>query len=53
MWYAYIIKSQNNRPLQYIFTKEFNSETEARSYEKKLKDKRIEKEKIIKQIENS
>ena len=35
-----------------VFTKEFESEKEARNYERLLKDKRIEKEKIIRLIEN-
>ncbi|MBI4837181.1 MAG: GIY-YIG nuclease family protein [Candidatus Portnoybacteria bacterium] len=39
-------------PLKLVFTKEFSLEKEARSYERMLKDKRIEKEKIIKVIEN-
>ena len=37
-------------PLQLVWSKEFLSEKEARSYEKLLKDKRIEKEKIINSI---
>lgn len=39
-------------PLSIVFTKDFISEKDARSYEKMLKDKRIEKEKIIREIEN-
>ena len=39
-------------PLSLIFEKEFGSEKEARGYERMLKDKRIEKERIIKVIEN-
>lgn len=38
-------------PFNIVFAKDFNSEKEARSYEKMLKDKRIEKERIIKSIE--
>lgn len=39
-------------PLTLVFTKNFISEGKARKYERLLKDKRIEKEKIIKLIEN-
>ena len=39
-------------PLSIVFTKNFESEKDARSYERLLKDKRIEKEKIIRSIEN-
>ena len=35
------------RPLKMIFKIEFNTEKEARSYEKLVKDKRIEKERLI------
>jgi putative endonuclease len=37
-------------PLKLVWEKEFSSEKEARAYEKLLKDKRIEKEKIISSI---
>lgn len=40
-------------PLKLVFTKEFEAEKNAREYERKLKDCRIEKEKIIKEIEKS
>ena len=55
------IKEHNNgcvkstksyKPLKLVFNKDFNSEKEARCYERKVKDCRIEKEKIIKQIED-
>lgn len=39
-------------PLNLVFTKEFETEKEARSYERLLKDKRIEKENIIRKIDN-
>lgn len=39
-------------PFDIVFTKDYDFEKEARSYERLLKDKRIEKEKIIKKIEN-
>lgn len=38
------------RPFSIIFTKDFDTEQEARAYEKKLKKCRIEKEKIIKEF---
>jgi putative endonuclease len=52
------IKEHNNgkvkstkpyKPFIFIFTKIFDLEEEARAYERKLKDCRIEKEKIIKE----
>ncbi|MGA2418230.1 MAG: GIY-YIG nuclease family protein [Candidatus Staskawiczbacteria bacterium] len=39
-------------PFDIVYTKDFNSEKEARNYEKILKDRRMEKEKIIRAIEN-
>ena len=44
--------TKNFLPLHLVFTKEFNTEVEAGNYERKLKSCRIEKEKIIRQIEN-
>ena len=44
--------TKNYLPFELVFTKEFNAEKDARSYERLLKDKRIEKEKIIREIEN-
>jgi putative endonuclease len=38
------------KPLGLVYKKEFETEQEARAYEKLLKTKRIEKEKIIKQL---
>jgi len=40
-------------PLRIVFTKNFEKEKEARSYEKLVKDRRIEKEKIIREIEKN
>jgi len=40
-------------PFELVWQKEFVDETEARSYERLLKDKRIEKEKIISSIKLS
>ena len=39
-------------PFKLVFKKEFETEKDAREYERKLKDCRIEKEKIIREIEN-
>jgi putative endonuclease len=39
------------KPFKLIFKKEFNLESEARNYERFIKDKRVEKEKIIKLFE--
>ena len=41
------------KPFKLIFIKQFQTESEARKYEKKLKKCRIEKERIIKQYENN
>ena len=38
------------RPLDLVYKKEFDAEQDTRAYEKLLKTKRIEKEKIIKQL---
>ncbi|MFH1427638.1 MAG: GIY-YIG nuclease family protein [Patescibacteria group bacterium] len=43
--------TKHYKPYILIFVKEFKAETDARAYERKLKDCRIEKEKIIKQYE--
>ncbi len=47
-----VLSTKHYLPFDIVYTKEFNLENEARSYERMLKDKRIEKEKIIKDIEN-
>ena len=47
-----VTSTKSYKPLEMIFKIEFATEKEARSYEKLLKDKRIEKERIIKQIES-
>ena len=41
------------KPFTLIFKREFSTEREAISYEKKLKQCRIEKEKIINEFENN
>ncbi len=38
-------------PLSLVFTKNFDNEKDSRLYEKKLKECRIEKEQVIRQIE--
>lgn len=40
------------KPLKVVYTKGFATESEARSYERRLKKNRIEKENIIRNIEN-
>ncbi|MDO8557339.1 MAG: GIY-YIG nuclease family protein [Candidatus Jorgensenbacteria bacterium] len=40
------------KPFELVFTRKFELEKEAREYEHKVKDCRIEKETIIRQIEN-
>lgn len=47
-----VISTKNHSPLKLVFSKEFNTEKEARGYERKLKDKRVEKERIIRSIES-
>ena len=42
--------SKPYRPFKLVFKKSFESEAEARSYERKLKDCRIEKERIIRSL---
>jgi putative endonuclease len=39
-------------PIELVFRKEFLTEREARGYERKLKQKRVEKETIIRQIKD-
>jgi len=39
-------------PLELVFSKDFNLESEARNYERLVKDKRILKESLIEEIEN-
>ncbi len=48
-----VLSTKFYRPLNLIFKREFKNESEARNYERLLKDKRIEKERIIKLFENS
>jgi putative endonuclease len=47
-----VSSTKSKRPLVLVYKKQFNTEQEARGYERLLKSKRIEKEKIIKEIEN-
>jgi len=44
--------SKPYRPFKLVFKKSFESEAESRSYEQKLKDCRIEKERIIRGLKN-
>lgn len=45
--------TRSYRPFELVFIREFLSEYEARNYERRLKDKRIEKEKLIKQYKKN
>lgn len=47
-----VLSTKFYKPFQFIYKKEFVKESEARGHERLLKDKRIEKEKIIKLFEN-
>lgn len=48
-----VSSTKSYMPFEKVFTKEFVVEKDARSYERMLKDKRIEKERIIKRVENA
>ncbi len=43
--------TKSYRPLDIAYAKEFGSEKEARSYERMIKDRRILKEAIVREIE--
>lgn len=43
--------TKSYRPLDIVYTKEFGSEEEARSYERMIKDRRKLKEAIVREIE--
>lgn len=42
--------TKSYKPFELVYRKEFSTETEARSFEKLLKTKRIEKERIIRSL---
>jgi putative endonuclease len=48
-----VLSTKAYKPLEFVFKKRFKLESEARGYERLLKDKRKEKEKIISLIESS
>ena len=48
---GHVTSTKNYVPLKLVFKKVFDSEKEARTYEKKIKKKRIEKEKIIREVD--
>jgi putative endonuclease len=48
-----VLSTKAYKPFCIIFKKEFSLESNARSYERFLKDKRVEKEKIINLFESS
>jgi predicted GIY-YIG superfamily endonuclease len=45
-----VLSTKHYTPLVLVYTKSFELEDEARAYERKLKDRRREKEEIIRQI---
>ena len=47
------LSTKGYKPFILIFSKQFEIETEARKYERMLKDKRTEKERIIKLFEKN
>jgi len=48
-----VLSTKHNKPYKIVFTKKFTKEAEARACEHKLKKCRIEKERIIKEVENN
>ncbi len=44
-----VFSTKSYAPLKLVWNKEFQNEIEARKYERMLKDKRIEKERIIRE----
>ena len=48
-----VMSTKNYAPLTLVFTKKFLEERDARLYEQKIKHRRIEKEQIIRKIENN
>jgi putative endonuclease len=47
-----VVSTKSYRPLRLVYSQQFDTEIDARQYERKLKDKRIEKEELIRKIEN-
>lgn len=45
-----VLSTKSKRPLILVYKKQFKTEHEAREYERLLKSKRIEKERIIKSL---
>lgn len=50
---GFVRSTKHHRPFDLVFIREFELEKDARHYERKIKARRIEKEKIIGQIKNS
>lgn len=48
-----VVSTKNYIPLHLVYTEEYSSEHEARDREQLIKHKRIEKEKIVREIENN
>ncbi|OHB20442.1 MAG: hypothetical protein A2939_04405 [Parcubacteria group bacterium RIFCSPLOWO2_01_FULL_48_18] len=49
---GFVKSTKHYRPFDLVFTKKFELEKDARNYERKIKGRRIEKEAIIRKIEN-
>lgn len=49
---GYVISTKSYKPFKLVYSKRFERETDARSFERKLKKDRVEKERIIRRIEN-
>lgn len=47
-----VISTKHYKPFTLVLSKEFNTESEARGYERKVKEKRREKEALIRSVEN-
>nr|MBI5455351.1 GIY-YIG nuclease family protein [Candidatus Levybacteria bacterium] len=50
---GYVTSTKSYRPFKLVFNEKFDNESDARRYERKLKDKRLEKEQIINLIEKN
>lgn len=45
-----VSSTKDKRPLVLVYRKQFETENDAREYERLLKDKRVEKERIIREL---
>jgi putative endonuclease len=46
-----VLSTKAYRPFELVFSRQFKFEQDARSYERRLKEQRVEKERIIKELE--